>query len=160
MNDAFVTFQGWVGGEITYRETGNGDVANFRVGSTPRVKRNGDWTDGKTSWFAVSCWRSLGRNVRDSIKKGDAVVVHGRLRADVWERADGTSSTTYVVEATFVGHDLTRGTSTFLKSIRPDRTEPEDDVEVKEMLHAQTLDGPQLDSYGNPRPPLGESSAA
>lgn len=160
MNDAFVTFQGWVGGDVTYRETGNGDVANFRVGSTPRVKKNGDWSDGKTSWFSVSCWRSLAHNVRDSVGKGDAVVVHGRLRADVWERGDGTSSTTYVVEATFVGHDLTRGTSTFSKSTRPERNEPEDDNDIKAMLHGQPLDGPQLDRYGDASPDTREGTAA
>jgi len=160
MNEAFVTFQGWVGGDVTYRETGNGDVTNFRVGSTPRIKRNGDWTDGKTSWFSVSCWRTLARNVRDSINKGDAVVVHGRLRADVWEREDGSSSTTYVVEATFVGHDLNRGTTAFLKSSRPERPETEDDNEIKELIHGQPLDGPQLDRFGDPLPDISSPNAA
>ncbi len=122
MNEAFVTFQGWVGNDVVHRETAQGNVANLRVGSTPRIrKRNGDWVDGPTSWFSVTCWRTLADNVRDSVHKGEPVLVHGRLRTDVWEREDGQSSVTYVVEATYVGHDLARGTATFLKAVRPER---------------------------------------
>jgi hypothetical protein len=46
MNEAFVTFQGWVGNEVVHRETPQGTVANLRVGSTPRIRRrNGTgWT--------------------------------------------------------------------------------------------------------------------
>ncbi len=60
----------------------------------------------------------LGKNVADSIKRGDAVVVHGRVRVDVWEREGMPASVTWVVDATFVGHDLTKGTSSFEKTAR------------------------------------------
>lgn len=151
MNEAFVTFQGWVGNEVVHRETPQGNVANFRVGSTPRIrKRNGDWVDGPTSWFSVTCWRTLADHVRDSVRKGEPVLVHGRLRADVWEREDGQSSVTYVVEASYVGHDLTRGTAVFVKASRPDRVETDDETEhtVKELIHDTDVDLPQLDSFG------------
>jgi single-strand DNA-binding protein len=154
MNEAFVTFQGWVGNDVVHRETPQGNVANFRVGSTPRIrKRSGEWVDGKTSWFSVSCWRGLADNVRDSVRKGEPVLVHGRLRTDVWERQDGQSSTTYVVDATYVGHDLTRGTAAFVKSIRPERVDHDDetDILVKELLHEGGDDLPQLDSLGQVR---------
>ena len=156
MNEAFVTFQGWVGGDVTYRETQQGNVANFRVGSTPRIRRrNGDWVDGPTSWFSVSCWRSLADHVRDSVHKGEPVLVHGRLRTDVWTREDGQSSTTYVVEATYVGHDLSRGTAAFVKSTRPDRVEVDDEAETahRQMIHTDAGDLPQLDSFGQERSP-------
>jgi single-strand DNA-binding protein len=163
MNEPYVTFQGWVGGDVVYRETREGNVANFRVGSTPRLrKRNGDWVDGLTSWFSVSAWRGLAENVRDSVRKGDPVIVHGRLRTDVWKREDGELSTTYVVEAQFVGHDLSRGTSAFLRTVKPDRAEPDEetDHELKAFLHAQTDDLPQLDSSGNERNRTGRDDAA
>jgi single-strand DNA-binding protein len=156
MNEAFVTFQGWVGNEIVHRETAQGNVANFRVGTTPRIRRrNGDWVDGPTSWFSVTCWRTLADHVRDSVRKGDPVLVHGRLRTDVWEREDGQSSVTNVVEATYVGHDLNRGTSVFVKALRPDRAEGGDEAEsaVKEIIHGGEVDLPQLDSFGEQRPP-------
>ena len=163
MNEPYVTFQGWVGGDVVYRETREGNVANFRVGSTPRVrKRNGDWVDGLTSWFSVSCWRGLAENVRDSVKKGDPVIVHGRLRTDVWKREDGELSTTYVVEAQFVGHDLSRGTSVFLRAAKAERAEPEEetDNELKAFLHTQPDSLPQLDSNGNERRQNGQTDAA
>lgn len=155
MNDAMVTFQGWVGTDVVYRETQRGNVANFRVGVTPRIRqRNGDWVDGQTSWFSVSCWRQLAEHVRDSVHKGDPVLVHGRLRTDVWERTDGQSSVTHVVEAVHVGHDLGRGTSHFTRSLAPARPE-EDEAEamVKELIHDQPEDLPQLDRDGQVRDP-------
>jgi single-strand DNA-binding protein len=157
MNEAFVTFQGWVGNDVAHRETGQGNVANFRVGTTPRIrKRNGDWVDGPTSWFSVTCWRALADHVRDSVRKGEPVLVHGRLRTDVWEREDGQSSVTYVVEAAFVGHDLNRGTSVFARASRAERVDTEDEADsaVKELIHGGDVDLPQLDSFGQQRGPL------
>ena len=157
MNEALVTFQGWVGNEVVHRETQQGNVANFRVGSTPRIRRRGgEWVDGPTSWFSVTCWRTLADNVRDSVRKGEPVLVHGRLRTDVWEREDGQSSVTYVVEATSVGHDLNRGTAAFVKALRPDRFEAADeqaDNVMKELIHESGVDLPQLDSFGQQRTP-------
>jgi single-strand DNA-binding protein len=162
MNEAFVTFQGWVGTEITYRETAQGSVANFRVGSTPRIrKRTGDWVDGPTSWFSVTCWRTLADHVRDSVRRGEPVLVHGRLRTDVWEREDGQSSVTSVVEASYVGHDLTRGTTVFVKAARPAGPESEEeDQVVKELIHEEPADLPQLDSFGQRRTPPAGSRVA
>ena len=88
---------------------GDTQCASFRVGSTPRYNKGGTWVDGQTSWYTVNCWRGLGKNVGDSIKRGDAVVVHGRVRVDVWEREGQPASVTWVVDATFVGHDLNQG---------------------------------------------------
>ena len=149
MNESYVTLQGWVGGEVEVREVGETQCASFRVGSTPRYNRGGTWTDGQTSWFTVNCWRGLGRNVKESVRRGDAVVVHGRVRVDVWEREGQPSSVSWIVEATFVGHDLTKGTSAFVKASRSTRDPREDDA-VREMVHAHAPDGPQLDSSGEP----------
>ena len=154
MNEAFVTFQGWVGNEVVHRETSQGNVANFRVGSTPRIrKRNGDWVDGPTSWFSVTCWRTLADHVRASVRKGEPVLVHGRLRTDVWEREDGQSSVTYVVDASYVGHDLTRGTAVFVKATRSERADADEETDpaVKELIHDTGVELPQLDSLGQQR---------
>ena len=154
MNEAFVTFQGWVGNEVVHRETPQGNVANLRVGSTPRIrKRNGEWVDGQTSWFSVTCWRTLADHVRDSVRKGDPVLVHGRLRTDVWEREDGQSSVTCVVDATYLGHDLSRGTAVYVKAQRADRNDTEDETDhvVKELLHDPGTELPQLTSFGEQR---------
>lgn len=152
MSDTFVSFHGWVGNDVTHRDPNGVSVANFRVASTPRIKRKGDWMDGDTTWYSVSAWRALADNIRDSVKKGDAVIVHGRLRSESWRREDGQISNTLVVEASFVGHDLTRGTSTFVKSTRPERNEVDLDEEAQEMIHRESENLTPMDAWGNPRP--------
>jgi single-strand DNA-binding protein len=150
MSDTFVTFHGWVGAEVAYREVNGISVANFRVACTPRLKRKGDWIDGETSWYSVTAWRALAENVRDSIRKGDAVIVHGRLRSETWTREDGQSSTRMVVEASFVGHDLARGTSTFTKSTRPERSDGDVHSEIRDMIHRPIDETVRPDSWGDP----------
>jgi single-strand DNA-binding protein len=152
MNESYMTLQGWVGGDVDLRDVGETQCASFRVGSTPRYSRNGSWVDGQTSWFTVNCWRSLGKNVAESVKRGDAVVVHGRVRVDVWEREGQPSSVSWIVDATFVGHDLTRGTSAFTKTARTAR-DPREDEGLREVVHAYGNDGPQLDAAGEPVTP-------
>lgn len=149
MGDTYVTFHGWVGNDVTHRDVNGVAVANLRVASTPRIKRKGQWMDGDTTWYSVSAWRALADNIRDSVKKGDAVIVHGKLRTDAWKREDGQISSTLLVEASFVGHDLCRGTSVFLRSTKPERPEGDDD-ELAEMMHREADDIRQLDSWGNP----------
>ena len=150
MADTYVTFQGWVGGDVSHRRVNGLSVANFRVATTPRLKRKGEWIDGDTTWYSVSAWRALADNVNESVKKGDAVIVHGRLRSDVWKREDGQLSNTLLVEASFVGHDLCRGTSVFLRSTRPERSEPDVHEELAEMVHREADVTTQVDSWGNP----------
>ena len=119
MQDTIVTFQGWVGGEVRHRVVKETSVASFRVGVTPRLRREGDWVDGETGWYTVTVWRTLADHVRQSIRKGDPVIVSGRLRTETWTPEEGTPSTTMLVDATLVGHDLTRGCSHWWRGDRP-----------------------------------------
>lgn len=119
MNDTYITLTGWVGSDVSLREVAGGQpVANFRVATTSRRFRNNQWEDGNTTWYSVRAWRRLADNAALSIKRGDPVVVHGRLEADVWTKEDGTTNTQLVVTATSVGHDLSRGTAVFTKPAR------------------------------------------
>ena len=119
MQDTFVTFQGWVGSEVRHRVVKETSVASFRVGVTPRLRREGDWVDGETGWYTVTVWRTLADHVRQSIRKGDPVIVSGRLRTETWTPEEGSPSTTMLVDATLVGHDLTRGCSHWWRGDRP-----------------------------------------
>lgn len=115
MNETYVTLCGWLGGDVTLREAGGAPVATFRVASTPRrfQRRTGTWEDGDTQWYRVNAWRALAENCDRSLRRGDPVVVHGKLSARVWTSKAGVEVTTFEVEAAFVGHDLNRGTSAF-----------------------------------------------
>ena len=75
------------------------------------------------------------------------MVVHGRVRVDVWEREGQGKSVTWIVDAQQVGHDLSKGTSTFLKSTA--QADPSQDEGLREVMHSYDVDGPQLDSRGD-----------
>ncbi|MEI5672614.1 MULTISPECIES: single-stranded DNA-binding protein [unclassified Nocardioides] len=134
MTDTFVTLHGWLGGDVQVRQAGDAQVASFRLGCTPRryQRRSDSWVNGPTQWYSVDAWRSLGDNCRDSLRRGDPVVVHGRLEAQVWVNSAGVEVTSFVVEATSVGHDLTRGVSRFTKTTRAE-TGPAPSSEQSEM---------------------------
>jgi single-strand DNA-binding protein len=155
MNDTYVTLQGWVGGDVTTREVNGATMSTFRVGCTPRYRKGDQWVDGVTSWYTVNCWRTLGRNVADSIRKGDPVVVRGRVRVDVWQRdGDAAPSVSWIVDASFVGHDLNRGTTAFTKVSRAAAFDPFEDTAVKEVVHGFDASGPRLDSDGREVTPI------
>lgn len=117
MNDSLITFSGWVGSQVDAVRVGDGvAVTTFRVGSTPRRLRNGQWENGETLWYSVKAWRGLATNVAASLRVGDPVVVTGRLVAETWTSDDGTAQSRHVVVAIAVGHDLNRGTSAFTRA--------------------------------------------
>jgi single-strand DNA-binding protein len=124
MNESLVTLQGWLGSDVTLRQAGESAVASFRLGCTPRrySKKTGSWGDGETQWYSVNVWRHLADHCAASLRRGDPVVVFGKLNAEVWTNKAGIEVSSLTVDATFVGHDLNRGTSQFTKSPRPEQS--------------------------------------
>jgi single-strand DNA-binding protein len=119
LGETYVTVQGWVGSEPDFKEIGGQTAhATFRVASTPRQfnRSNGTYIDKPTTWFSVECWRALAQNTFDSVHVGQPVIVTGRLRTHQWTDEAGELHSRVVLEAFSVGHDLTRGTTTFTKS--------------------------------------------
>jgi single-strand DNA-binding protein len=137
MTDTLITFNGWAGSDVRYRVVRDVGVATFRVASTPRVRKDGEWTDGETLWYSVTAWRTLADHVRSSVRKGDPVIVHGRLRSETWTSDDGITSTTLQVEASLIGHDLNRGLSHYIKWQRSDRGPADQTEERPQVVEAQ-----------------------
>jgi single-strand DNA-binding protein len=118
MYETMVTVVGNLVDTPRLRRTGGGvDVANFRVASTARRydRATGSWADHGTLFLGVSCWRRLGVNVTESLRRGDPVVVTGRLFAREYE-VNGQARTSFEIEAHAVGPDLSRGTAVFRRS--------------------------------------------
>ena len=118
MEDVQITVFGWVGTDPEFHSgQGYGDRVTFRLASTPRFfdRGQGSYRDQETVWLGVKVWRGLAHNVASSVHKGDPVVVVGRLRAQVY-KADGEDRRYQELEATTVGHDLTKGTSMFART--------------------------------------------
>jgi len=120
MTESMITLQGFVGAEPVLRAAGGHQVANFRVACTPRRlnRATGAWADAPTQWYTVNAWRQLGENVARSLRKGDAVIVHGRLSARSYTNKDGLEVNTFEIEASVVGHDLNRGLTQLIKNDR------------------------------------------
>jgi single-strand DNA-binding protein len=118
MFETTVTLQGWLGGDVTTRMAGDSLVASFRVASTPRrfQRSTETWVDGTTQWYSVKAWRALAENCQQSLRRSDPVVVHGRLTVSTWVDRHGVEQSTLEVEATHVGHDLSRGSAVFTRT--------------------------------------------
>lgn len=122
MNESFVTVCGNVVADPQSRTTKQGKVfASFRVASTTRRwdQGLGAFVDGSTNFVNVVGFNALGANVMGSLKKGDPVIVYGRLRVNQYAATDGTPRTSVEVDAHAVGHNLTRGLSALTKLGRP-----------------------------------------
>lgn len=120
MQEALITVSGNVGAMPRTRVVATGAVVtDFRIAYTPRKvdKATGEWADGQTIWFGVSCWRALAENVAASLKTGDRVVVTGRLRAHVWKNEQGEERSSLEIDAQVVGFDLSRGKAVQEKTV-------------------------------------------
>ncbi|WP_395656193.1 single-stranded DNA-binding protein [Nocardioides sp.] len=120
MFESTITVRGWLGGDVDLRRAGDVPVASFRLACTPRRfnRRTETWSDGATQWFTVTCWRGLADNVARSLRRGDPVVVQGRLDLRKYVNGDDVEVESLEIDATAVGHDLSRGTSRFTRTPR------------------------------------------
>ncbi len=117
MNDTYVTVVGNVVDEPQLRHTGSGvPVLSFRIASSSRRydKERGAWVDNQRLYASVTCWRALAQNVSTSLRKGQPVVVAGRLYCREYQKEE-TSRLSYQIDADAVGHDLARGTAAFTR---------------------------------------------
>ncbi|HEV3290695.1 MAG TPA: single-stranded DNA-binding protein [Streptosporangiaceae bacterium] len=119
--DSHIDLAGFVASEPAFRRLENGtSTAKLRVAYTERRfnRESGEWADGPTSFVSVLCWRTLADNVAISLRKGEPVVVRGRLRVREYEGKEGTPRIAVEVEASSVGHDLSRGVAHFSRTRR------------------------------------------
>jgi len=124
MNETLITLTGWLGNDVQLRQAGEVPVASFRVATTPRrfQRKSGEWMDGETQWYTVNAWRNLGEHCSRSLRRGDPVVVQGRLSQRRYVNKDNVEVTALEVDAVLVGHDLSKGVSVFTR--RPSQQPP------------------------------------
>jgi single-strand DNA-binding protein len=116
INEAQVFLAGYVATEPTCRTTNRGKPeAQMRVGYTPRRmdRETGEWVDERTSFVSVKCWGRLANNVAVCIRKGEPVVVMGRVQVREYAAKDGAKGQSVDVYASSIGYDLARGVARF-----------------------------------------------
>ncbi|GAA1218115.1 single-stranded DNA-binding protein [Prauserella alba] len=112
IGETTVTVVGNISSDVFMKDTHSGAVAGFWLRSNERRydKETGEWCNGRSLAVRVSCWRRLAENVRDSLSKGDPVVVSGRLYTTEFV-TDGQPRTVTELEAQAVGPNLSWCTS-------------------------------------------------
>ena len=133
-----ITITGNLVNSPVLRTYGTQQVTRFRLAHNHsyRDPGTGDWIDKGTTFIEVSCWRSLAVNVTESIGKGSAVIVSGRLRSNEWEKeVDGRieKRTSFEIEATAIGPDLSRG-ATQAALIKSEAVERQEESALAEAL--------------------------
>lgn len=114
-----ITVRGFVASEIRSSTTPGGvATASFRIGSTERRydRASSTWVDGNTNWFTVQGYRQLAGNIGCSVKKGQRVIVVGRLKMRSWEK-EGRIYHVAEIDAESVGHDLMWGSANFIRMV-------------------------------------------
>lgn len=152
--DATITVTGNVGSDIDVRtdDTNEWAYAAFRLACTPRFVRNGTWRDGETTWLNVNCRnRLLSLNVQASISKGDPLIVTGRLTTWSWTNTEtGEVRERLVLDALAIGHDLSRGTTSFKRVDRTAQQPPAEDPSVFNDLELLASGAPERQVGENP----------
>ncbi|MBX3312359.1 MAG: single-stranded DNA-binding protein [Microbacteriaceae bacterium] len=114
-----ITVTGVVATEPRSITTSEGvSITSFRLASQDRKidRATGKWTDGDTNWYTVTSFRNLAKNVASSVKKGERVIVAGKLRIREWDSGE-KQGTNVEIEAAKMGHDLNWGVASFEKKL-------------------------------------------
>lgn len=162
MNETEITVSGRVVADPEHRTTRSGmQFTTFRIASTVRRRnREGVFVDGPTSFYNVAAFRSLGMNSHESLRKGDPVVVHGRITITTWQRADESWGSSGDIEALSVGHDLTFGTTEYAKVARGAvDTAAQEAGQSGYTAMVERVTGSDGPSWGAPPPTSGEDEA-
>jgi single-strand DNA-binding protein len=128
--DTFMPMSGNLVNDPKQTVTASGSkVTKFRIAANGRRfdQARGAYVDTDTVFMSVTCWRQLGDNVMKSLRKGDTVIVFGRLRFSEYEDAKGgPRRQSYEIDAINVGPDLSRYVTSL---IRPPRELPEESAQ-------------------------------
>ncbi|MEI2777648.1 MAG: single-stranded DNA-binding protein [Tetrasphaera sp.] len=120
MNESYLTVSGNLSTQPEGHTATNGaPFATFRMASNERYRdADGRYVDSHTNFYKIRVWNRLAQNVLASLKKGDPVVVHGKLRVKEFTRKDGIPGLAIEIDGYSVGHNLVQGTTTYTKGPR------------------------------------------
>ena len=86
--------------------------SNLRVAENRRYQdRSGEWQE-ETSYWTVIAWRDLAENIAESLKRGDRIMVAGRMLSRSYETSNGEKRYVTEIVADSVGPDLRWATVT------------------------------------------------
>ena len=101
-NENIITIVGNLADDPELRYTPNGAaVANMRVAVNRRRfnRETNAWDEELDGFFTVNVWRDYAENVAESLRRGNRVLVTGRLRSRSYEDKDGQTKWITEIEA-------------------------------------------------------------
>ncbi len=159
MNRAIeVTVQGTVAtAPVLTRQEGKKPYCRFRVAASYGQMVSGSWVNYDTLWFTAKAWGDLAEHLAQSFKRGDPVILCGRLGEDHWMRS-GQRVSSMVLHLHCAGHDLTRGEAHYTKVvIIHDKAGASGEAQLAaqraggaQVSGPQTMSGPQVASASEP----------
>lgn len=109
-----ITISGNLTADPDLRHTGTGtSVANFTVADTPRFQdpNTGEWRDGEPLFQRVVAFGDLADNITETLGRGSAVIVTGRLTQKSYKTDGGDTRQYTEIRAEDIGASLRYATA-------------------------------------------------
>lgn len=104
MPETVITIEGNLTADPELRALPSGVmVSNFTVASTPRIKQGDEWKDGTTLFVQVTAWRELGEGAANTLRRGNSVIVKGKLKQENYTDKEGNKRSAIKLDADAVG---------------------------------------------------------
>jgi single-strand DNA-binding protein len=80
--------------ELHYTRTGTAATSVIVASTARHYDRDADiWVEEDTIYLRCTAWRRTAQNIADTLRKGDRVLVTGKLRQHTYTTGDGAKST-------------------------------------------------------------------
>jgi len=113
--------------ELKFTQNGN-SVASFGLAVNRKWKDlTGEWNE-EVTFISVTVWNNLAENCAESLKKGDRVLVNGRLQMRTWETNEGQARSKIEIVANIVAASLEWANIEITKNIKDVEEEYDDEI--------------------------------
>lgn len=128
--------------DLKYASTGTA-VVTFTVACGRRFQRNGQWEED-TAFLDCVMFGDAGQNVAASLRKGDRVIVSGRIDQNNWEDREGNKRSKLQIVADEVGASMKWNQ---LEIQRQERSKANEDGSTSYRSDSRAGDGSDSDDF-------------
>lgn len=132
---------------LKYLPTGKA-VINFTVACNHSHydRETQAWVDSDATFFKIECWDTLAENISESLRRGDPVVVVGRMHSRTFQQ-EGKTRESWEIKADTVAADLRKRAASLRRVVRSSlRTDADSGPEGGAPDHGESdMQAPYLD---------------
>lgn len=78
-------------------------IGRVRVVADKKKKEGDEWVDDKVLFLTVTTFKQQAENMVESLRKGDTVVIIGKIQTDQWETSEGEKRSMVTCVADHIG---------------------------------------------------------